>query len=58
LVNAVLVRGLPFESPERIIALGATDARSRQLGISRLDLHDWQSAKRKLLWTRPFSTRR
>jgi len=45
-VNAVLLRGLPFDDPDRIIALGSTDARGRQLGISRLDFQDWSDAAR------------
>ena len=45
-VNAVLIRGLPFDDPDRIIALGTTDIRNRQLGVSRLDFEDWrESAK-------------
>ena len=45
-VNAVLIRGLPFDDPDRIIALGTTDVRNRQLGVSRLDFEDWrESAK-------------
>src|SRR5918993_1164017 len=44
-VNAVLIRGLPFDEPDRIVALGATDARGRQLGISRLDFQDWAAAR-------------
>jgi putative ABC transport system permease protein len=44
-VNAVLIRGLPFDDPDRIIAFGTTDARGRQLGISRLDFQDWQAAR-------------
>jgi putative ABC transport system permease protein len=45
-VNAVLIRGLPFDDPDRIIALGTTDARNRQFGVSRLDFDDWrESAK-------------
>jgi putative ABC transport system permease protein len=43
-VNAILIRGLPFDEPDRIIALGTTDARGRQLGISRLDFQDWTEA--------------
>src|SRR6266705_4903441 len=43
-VNAVLIRGLPFDNPDRIISLGTTDARNRQLGVSRLDFDDWREA--------------
>jgi putative ABC transport system permease protein len=42
LVNAVLLRGLPFDDADRIIAIGMTDARGRQLGVSRLDFNDWR----------------
>jgi putative ABC transport system permease protein len=45
-VNAVLLRGLPFDDPHRIISLGTTDARDRQLGVSRLDFTDWRDASR------------
>jgi predicted permease len=46
LVNAVILRGLPFADPERIVSLGMTDARGRQLGISRLDFIDWRDSSR------------
>jgi putative ABC transport system permease protein len=45
-VNAVLIRGLPFDDPERMVALGSEDARGRQLGVSKLDFLDWQEASR------------
>ncbi len=45
-VNAVLIRGLPFDDPERIIAIGSTDARNRPAGVSRLDFTDWRDASR------------
>ena len=32
LVNAVLIRGLPFDRPERIISIAGTDARGRPTG--------------------------
>ena len=44
-VNAVLIRGLPFDDPDRIVALGTTDTRNRQLGVSRLDFEDWRESK-------------
>src|ERR1044071_278275 len=43
-VNAVLIRGLPFDDPNRIIAIGMTDARNRPLGVSRLDFEDWRES--------------
>jgi putative ABC transport system permease protein len=45
-VNAVLIRGLPFDDPDRIIALGNLDARGRPLGVSRLDFNDIREAAR------------
>jgi putative ABC transport system permease protein len=45
-VNAVLIRGLPFADPDRVVALGTTDPRGRQLGISRLDFQDWREGTR------------
>jgi putative ABC transport system permease protein len=44
-VNAVLIRGLPFDDPDQIMALGSYDlVRSRDLGVSYLDFRDWQEA--------------
>jgi putative ABC transport system permease protein len=45
-VNAVLIRGVPFDDPDRIISLGATDNRNRQMGVSRLDFNDWRDASK------------
>jgi putative ABC transport system permease protein len=45
-VNAVLLRGLPFDEPDRIVALGGTDARGRPIGVSRLDYLDIKEAAR------------
>ncbi len=45
-VNAVLIRGLPFDDPNRIISVGTTDARNRQLGVSRLDFNDWRDSSK------------
>src|SRR5436309_1440514 len=45
-VNATLIRGLPFADPDRIVALDSTDARGRQMGISRLDFQDWKENAR------------
>src|SRR6185295_4260830 len=42
-VNAVLIRGLPFDDPERILALNSRDlARNRSIGVSYLDFKDWK----------------
>src|SRR5918995_7015887 len=46
-VNAVLIRGLPFQDPERIMALSSRDpVRDRNLGVSYLDFRDWSAASR------------
>src|SRR5690242_19160357 len=45
-VNAVLIRGLPFDEPDRIIAVGMTDTRNRMQGVSRLDFIDWKEQAR------------
>src|SRR5206468_10428213 len=46
IVNAVLIRGLPFEHPERIVSIMGTDARGRPTGVSRLDFLDWSENNR------------
>src|SRR5688500_9413046 len=44
-VNAVLIRGLPFDNPEQIMALGSHDVvRDRQMGVSYLDFKDWRES--------------
>ena len=44
-VNAVLIRGLPFDEPDRILALGSEDiVRKRNIGVSYLDFKDWRDA--------------
>src|SRR5881275_1196572 len=46
-VNAVLIRGLPFDEPDRIMALGTRDrVRDREMGVSYLDFKDWTAAAR------------
>ena len=41
--NAVLVRGLPVDDPERIVFLAMRDTDGREQGISHLDFHDWRA---------------
>ena len=42
LVNAVLIRGLPFEDAHQIMAVSAQDpVRNRIMGVSYLELQDW-----------------
>src|SRR5262245_55539357 len=46
-VNAVLIRGLPFEDSDRILALSSYDSnRGRDLGVSHLDFKDWRDQTR------------
>src|SRR4051812_42569829 len=45
-VNAVLIRGLPFDDPDRIMSLGTRDARGRDRGVSYLEFHDWSAGSR------------
>jgi putative ABC transport system permease protein len=45
-VNAILLRGVPFENPEQIVSLGTRDVRNRNLGVSFLDFQDWRAASR------------
>ncbi len=46
LVNAVLLRGLPFDQPDRIMWIDTKDARGRQFGVSVDDFEDWRRASR------------
>jgi predicted permease len=46
IINAVLIRGLPFKDPARIISIGMLDAKSRPAGVSRLDFQDWREGSR------------
>src|SRR3954468_17486275 len=45
-VNAVLIRGLPFNEPQRILVVGTRDARGRDRGVSYKDFEDWRAATR------------
>ena len=46
LVNAVLLRTLPFDEPERIMMINTRDAQGRQFGVSEPDFEDWRRASR------------
>jgi putative ABC transport system permease protein len=46
LVNAVLLRSLPFAEPDRIMWLGTRDAQGRDFGVSEPDFEDWRRATR------------
>src|SRR5262245_6382057 len=43
LVNAVLLRGLPFSDPHQIVAISTRDARNTQRGVSITDFEDLRS---------------
>jgi predicted permease len=45
-VNAVIIRGVPFPDPQKVVALGTRDARNRNLGVSYYDFLDWRAASR------------
>ena len=51
-VNAVLIRGLPFNDPDRILVVGTRDARGRDRGASYQDFEDWRAATRDVLGAR------
>jgi putative ABC transport system permease protein len=42
LVNAVLLRGLPFDKPEQIMALQTRTQKGQQAGVSFEDFKDWR----------------
>src|SRR5215831_17078458 len=41
-VNAALLRGLPFDHADRIVAMEQVDSRSRNYGVSYPELADWR----------------
>ena len=48
IVNAILLRDLPFDQPDRIVAIGTRvgNVRSLTAGVSYADFRDWRSASR------------
>jgi len=46
LVNAVLLRGLPFNDSNQIVIVSTRDTRGRNSGVSLLDFEDWRSSAR------------
>ncbi|MSO34824.1 MAG: FtsX-like permease family protein [Acidobacteria bacterium] len=46
-VNAVLIKGLPIDEPDRVMAMRAFDpVRNLEMGVSYLDFRDWRDATR------------
>src|SRR4029079_1755997 len=41
-VNAVLLRGLPFDNPQQIISLGVMNARGQRNAVSYPEFGDWR----------------
>src|SRR3954447_21517407 len=54
-VNAVLIRGLPFNDPARIVAITPRDARNHDRSTSYQDFQDWRAASRTLAGLAAFS---
>ena len=54
-VNAVLIRGLPFDDPDRIMSIGTRDARGRDRGLSYLEFQDWRRDNRSFTGMAAFS---
>jgi predicted permease len=54
-VNAVLIRGLPFNDPDRIVVVVSRDARNRDRGASWADFEDWRRATRTFTGLSAFS---
>ena len=48
IVNAVLLRSVPFPNPEQLVVMLTRDARGRQSGVSLADFDDWRSSSRTL----------
>src|SRR5262245_20723409 len=46
IVNGVMLRGLPFQDPDRIMWTGTRDAQRRDAGASLADFDDYQAAQR------------
>lgn len=47
-VNAVLLRGLPFEDPDQIVAVYMENQRAQRLGVSLPDFEDLRAESRTL----------
>src|SRR5262245_26720870 len=45
-VNAVILRGVPFPEPDRVVALGTRDTRNREMNVSYYDFLDWRASSK------------
>ena len=55
-VNAVLIRGLPFNDPDRIMSIAERNmARGTETGASYLDFEDWRQAQKSFAGLAAFS---
>jgi predicted permease len=48
IVNAALIRSLPFDDADRIVSLGTRDDRNRDTGVSIRDFEDWRAASQTM----------
>jgi putative ABC transport system permease protein len=48
IVNAVLLRSMPFPDSEQLVVMLTRDTRGRQFGVSLQDFDDWRSSSRTL----------
>ena len=48
IVNAVLLRSLPFPNSEQLVVMLTRDARGRQFGVSLADFDDWRSSSKTM----------
>ena len=46
IVNALCIRGLPIDRPDRVMYIGSRDVRDHELGVSFRDFEDMRSATR------------
>jgi predicted permease len=48
IVNAVLLRSVPFPNPEQLMVMLTRDVRGQQFGVSLLDFEDWRASSKTL----------
>src|SRR6478735_8151212 len=55
LVNAILIRGLPYQDSPRLYMLGSQDKDKNRVGVSLLDLQDWRTQSKTFVGLAAFS---